>query len=141
MSKIWKQEFTIEGINNLGENTLSHLLEMKFIEYGDDYIKASMPIKSHHKQPMGLLHGGATAALAETIGSVASVLCMDSMDTTAVGIELNINHLSSATAGIVFATCRPIKIGRTLHVWDIHIHHESGKQLSVSRLTTMIKKR
>jgi 1,4-dihydroxy-2-naphthoyl-CoA hydrolase len=137
--KIWKQEFTLEGLNALNTNTLSAVLNMEFTEAGDDYLVAKMPVTPKHKQPMGLLHGGATAALAETIGSVASVLCLSEMGQSAVGVELNINHLSSATEGEVFATVRPIKIGRTIHVWDISIVHETGKPLSASRLTTMVR--
>lgn len=137
--RIWKQEFTLEGLNSLNTNTLSALLEMEFTEAGDDYLTAKMPVTDKHKQPMGLLHGGATAALAETIGSVASVLCLEEMGQSAVGVELNINHLSSATEGEVYATVRPIKIGRTIHVWDISIVHDSGKPLSASRLTTMVR--
>ena len=137
--RIWKQEFTLEGLNALNTNTLSSVLEMEFTEVGDDYLIAKMPVTDKHKQPMGLLHGGATAALAETIGSVASVLCIEEMGQSAVGVELNINHLSSATQGDVYATVRPIKVGRTIHVWDISIVHDSGKPLSASRLTTMVK--
>lgn len=138
--KIWKQEFNLEGLNQLGNGTLSEHLQMTFIDSGDDFLKMKMPVHSHHKQPLGLLHGGATAAMAETIGSVASVLCLESVEESAVGIELNINHLSSVRAGEVIATARPIKIGRTIHVWDIRIQSDQGKLVSVSRLTTMIKR-
>jgi len=138
--KIWKQDFTLEGLNELGNNTLGSHLDMEFIEFGDDYLVLRMPVKEKHKQPLGLLHGGATAALAETIGSVASVLCLESLEYSAVGIELNINHLSSISEGFAIAMAKPIKIGRTLHVWDIRIHNEDGKPVSVSRLTTLIKK-
>lgn len=136
---IWKQEFTLEGINQMAKGTLSDFLGMTFSNFGPDYLEMTMEVKPQHKQPMGLLHGGVTAAMAETIGSVASVLAGEGPLPSAVGIELNINHLSSVQQGTVIARCSPIRIGRTIHVWDIRIRNDVGKNISAARLTTMIK--
>lgn len=136
---IWKQQFTLEGINAMCDQGLGAHLGIKYTNYGPDYLEATMPVTSNHIQPMGLLHGGATASLAESIGSIASVLCCEGSNMSAVGVELNINHLRSATDGHVRAICRPVKVGRTIHVWNIEIFDEMDRQISVSRLTTMVK--
>ncbi len=136
---IWKQEFTLEGLNGLSQQTMLEALGISFTGFGDDYLQATLPVDERTVQPQGLLHGGATAALAETLGSVASLLCIE--DTTKwqpVGIELNINHLRSATAGQVIGTVRPIRLGRRIHVWEIDIRNETNKRISVSRLTVAI---
>lgn len=137
--KIWQKEFSLEGLNAMNGEGLGGHLGIKFTAFGDDYLVAEMPVTSSHKQPMGLLHGGATAALAETIASVASLLAAEPEKFKAVGVELNINHLRSATEGKVEAICKPIKLGRNIHVWNIDIFDEAKSQISVSRLTTMVK--
>ena len=137
--QIWKNQPTLELLNKTGENTLVDHLNIQFIEIGDDYLKASMPVDKTTVQPMRLLHGGASAVLAETIGSVASFLCVDTTKESVVGVEINANHLSPAHEGdIVTATVRPIKVGRQLHVWDIKIHRSDGRQICVSRLTIAV---
>jgi len=136
---IWSAKPNLEILNAVGQNNMTGHLGIEFIEAGDDYLKATMPVDERTKQPMGLLHGGASAVLAETMGSVASMLTLKNVATQGVvGIEINANHLSSAKSGKVIGTVKPIKIGRTLQVWDIQIEDEKGKKICISRLTTMI---
>jgi 1,4-dihydroxy-2-naphthoyl-CoA hydrolase len=136
---IWKQSFDLEGLNAMTSNGLSGHLGIKFIRFDDRCLIAEMPVTEDHKQPLGLLHGGATAALAETLGSIASVLATEGQIPSAVGVELNINHLRSVREGKVIGICSPIKLGKTIHVWNIEIFGESERQISASRLTTMVK--
>lgn len=139
MNKIWKQSFTIENLNTISKNTLVENLGIEFTEFGDDFLTAKMPVDDRTVQPMRLLHGGANAALAETLGSVASVLCLeDSNQFMPVGVELNANHLRAATKGFVYGTARPFRVGRTMHVWGIEITDEAGKLICVSRLTIAV---
>lgn len=138
---IWKNNPTVEGINAFHPNTLVEHLGIQFCEIGEDYLKATMPVDQRTKQPYGLLHGGASVALAETLGSVASVLIQENpMETHSVGIEINANHVKSAKTGKVTGTVRPIKIGRTIQVWNIEIHDENDQLCCSSRLTTITKK-
>lgn len=141
---IWKQTFDIEQLSAFSGNTLVSHLGIQFIEKGDDFLRASMPVNAHTVQPMRLLHGGASAALAETVGSVASLLCLDDINVQyAVGIELNISHLRSAHEGeTVYAVCRPYRIGRSVHVWNIEIGNEDGSKLfAACRLTMSVQKK
>ena len=139
---IWKHPANLEQINAFSANTMVEHLGIVFTEIGDDYLVAKMPVDSRTVQPFRLLHGGASVALAETIGSSASVLCIENIEKQApVGVEINANHLRSATKGFVYATCKPIKIGRTLHVWTIEIKNEEEKLVCVSRLTIAIIER
>jgi 1,4-dihydroxy-2-naphthoyl-CoA hydrolase len=137
--RIWKQDFSLEGINQLSSNTLSDHIGIEFVEAGDDFLSARMPVDQRTKQPMGLLHGGANVVLAETITSVASVLCLeDPSRQTVVGLEINANHLRAVTEGWVTGTCKPVRIGRTIHVWNIEIHDQKGRLSCVSRITIAI---
>lgn len=135
---IWKQRRTIQELNELGKDTLGEVVGMEFTEIGDNYLVMSMPVNKKTHQPYGLLHGGASAALIETIGSVASNLCIDPKTQIAVGIELNCSHLRGVRSGTVFAVCTPIRIGRTLHVWDVKIKTETQKICCVGRLTVNV---
>ena len=136
---IWKQQFTPDGLNKLIRSTLAEHLDIKFTESGNDFLKATMPVDKRTVQPLGLLHGGASSALAETIGSVASVMCLDDFPKhSSVGVEINANHLRKVTSGVVTATARPVRLGRKIHVWNIDIHDEPGNLICVSRLTCMI---
>ena len=141
--KIWKIPPSLELLNKTGENTLVDHLNIKFTEIGDDYLKASMPVDKTTVQPMRLLHGGASVALAETMGSVASVLCLDDLSKqSVVGVEINANHLSSAKEGdTVTAVVQPIKVGRRLHVWEIKIYRSDERQICVSRITIAVVER
>ncbi|MFZ3231175.1 MAG: hotdog fold thioesterase [Pseudobdellovibrio sp.] len=135
---IWTQKPTLDKIQQLCTNTMCDTLGMIFTEIGDDFIKATMPVDARTKQPAGLLHGGASVALAESLGSIASSLCMKDTSTMPVGIEINANHLKSAKSGLVTGKVFPIRIGATMHVWNIEIHNEHEELLCVSRLTVMI---
>jgi 1,4-dihydroxy-2-naphthoyl-CoA hydrolase len=136
---IWYKNIPlIEELNNLGKGTLGDHLGMQFIEIGNDFLKATMPVNEKTKQPYGLLHGGASCALAETLGSVASALVINTEKFFCVGLEINANHLRSATHGLVTGLCTPIHIGARTHVWDIKIFNEAQKLVCISRLTTAI---
>ena len=135
---IWKTPATLEGLNALHEGTMGEATGMHFSEIGPDYLEMTMPVDERTRQPLGMLHGGASAALAETIGSVASTLCLDSEKAYPVGVELNCSHLRGVRDGTVTARCEPVRIGRTLHVWQIHVRDERQKLVCVSRLTVAI---
>ena len=138
--KIWKQPYTLEAINALGRHTLVEQLNIEFIEVGDDYIVARMPVDYRTVQPMRILHGGASVALAESMGSVAGVLCLDDLAThTIVGVEINANHLRSVPeGGTVYAKASPIRLGRRIQVWNIEIRDGQERLTCVSRLTIMV---
>jgi 1,4-dihydroxy-2-naphthoyl-CoA hydrolase len=138
---IWKSPQSLEELRERAENTMGQHLEMEFVELGEDFLKMKMPVIAKTKQPMGLLHGGATAALAETIGSISAVMCVDAERESIVGLELNINHVRAMKEGFVFATCKPFHLGRTTHVWNIEIKDEKERLVSVARLTTMVIKK
>ncbi len=118
--------------------TMGEYLQMEWAAIGDDFLKMRMPVDERTKQPYGLLHGGASCALAETIGSVASFLVIDTTKFICVGLEINANHVRSAKQGFVTATCIPLHLGKTTHVWDIKIHDDNEKLICVSRLTVAI---
>ena len=111
---------------------------MRFTESGDDFLRLSMPVDERTKQPVGLLHGGASAALIETVGSVASNFVAAAQGKTAVGTELNCSHLRSAREGHVHGTCRALRIGRSTHVWEVRVEDDRGRMVCVGRLTTMV---
>lgn len=139
MSTLWKNEpHGLSALNDHSRNTMAELLEIRFSEIGDNYLKATMPVCHKTHQPHGLLHGGASAALAETIGSVASWLAIDRSKQMCVGIEINCNHLRAKKDGIVTATAEPLHIGATTHVWDVRIRDEKEKLVCISRLTVAI---
>lgn len=138
---IWKSPQSLDELRERAKNTMGQHLEMEFVELGEDFLKMKMPVIAKTKQPMGLLHGGATAALAETIGSISAVMCVDAERESIVGLELNINHVRAIKEGFVFATCKPFHLGRTTHVWNIEIKDEKERLVSVARLTTMVIKK
>ncbi len=135
---IWNGEITTELLNNLNKNTLGEFFEIEFTEVGADFLKATMPVINKTKQPFGLLHGGASVALAETIGSVASWCCVNRDLFIGVGIEINANHLISVTEGKVTAICSPIKVSGKLHIWEIKIYNDKQELCCISRFTCMI---
>lgn len=140
---IWKQPATVDGLNNLNNNTLASALGITITEVGPDYLTAEMPVGSSTVQPFRILHGGASVALAETLGSIASTLSIDDLSKhTAVGLEINANHLKSVReGGRVTGTVRPVRIGRQIHVWNIEIRDEKGDLSCISRLTVTIVER
>ncbi len=141
MSIWYKKNYTIEELNGLSTGTMGQFLGMEFTEIGDDFMKMHMPVDHRTKQPYGLLHGGASAALAETIGSVASSMCINTEKQICVGMEINCNHLKGVSDGFVIATVKPIHIGASSHVWDIRIEDEKDRLICVSRLTVAILKK
>ena len=142
MNIVWnKSDISIEVLNDFSKKTMAEQLDIRFTEIGESYLKATMPVCYKTHQPYGLLHGGASATLAETIGSVASWLTIDREKQICVGIEINCNHLRPKKDGIVIATAEPLHIGATTHVWDIKIHDEKEKLVCVSRLTVAVLKK
>ena len=136
---IWKKPFSLEGMNKLSRDCMVEHLGIEFTEIGHDYIKASMPVDKRTHQPMGLLHGGASVALAETIGSTGAVLACDE-GYAGVGLEINANHMRGVRSGHVHATAKAVHVGRTTHVWSIEIVDDEGKMVCMSRLTMAIIK-
>ena len=135
---IWKVKPDVEVINNFNKDTLVAHLGIEIVEVGEDYIKSKMPVDHRTRQPMGLLHGGASVVLSESVGSMASWLVTADQTKNIVGIEVNANHLKSAKSGFVFGITKPIRIGRTLHVWNTEIYNADDNLLCVSRLTVMV---
>ena len=139
---IWKQPVDIQVLNSLTSNSIVKHLGIEFTDYGDNFLSAKMPVDHRTKQPFGLLHGGASVTLAETVGSMASTLVIeDSKRNMAVGVEINANHLIPAVEGFVHATATPFRLGKSLHVWNIEIKNEADKLVCVSRLTIAIIQR
>ena len=140
---IWKHTPEIDHMNAFSKNTLGDNLGMVFTEVGDDFMKATMPVDHRTRQPFGLLHGGASVALAETLGSVASQYCIDDPGNYyGVGLEINANHVRSASSGLVTGVVKPVRVGKTSHVWNIEIFDDKDKLVCVSRITiAIIKKR
>ncbi len=139
---IWfKKDLSLADFENLGKDTMGDHIGIRFSELGDHYLKATMPVDHRTKQPYGLLHGGASVALAETLGSVGSALVIDPEQFICVGQEINANHIRSARSGQVTGTAIPIHLGATSHVWEIRIHDEQDKLVCISRLTVAILKK
>lgn len=135
---IWFEQVTVEQLNSRPKNHIGGLLDIVFTEIGDDYLCATMPVDERTHQPAGILNGGASVVLAETLGSIASYLCINPERFIAVGLEVNANHLRSVSSGYVKGICKPLHIGAKTHVWDIKLYNEKGKITCVSRLTTAI---
>ena len=135
---IWFQPLSIEDFKNASINMDKHL-GIEVTEIGDDYIVARMPVVEKTKQPYGILHGGASCVLAESIGSMAAALSMDKTKKYPVGIEINANHISSPTEGYVHAKAVPVHIGGSTSVWNIDITNDDGKRVAFSRFTAMHK--
>lgn len=134
---IWNSKVDLGTLNKMSKNMVS-LLDIQFSEITDDSLTATMPVDSRTQQPFGILHGGASVVLAETVGSVASNLVIGQGDFLPVGLEINANHLRPVFEGRVSAKCTPIHVGKKSHVWDIRITNEEGKMVCVSRLTVAI---
>lgn len=139
---IWhKKDLLLQEIIHLGKGTMGEHIGLVFTEVGPDYIKGTMPVDARTRQPYGLLHGGASCVLAETLGSVASALVIDQEKFICVGLEINANHIRGVREGIVTGIAKPLHIGASTHVWDIRIHDEREKLVCVSRLTVAILKK
>jgi len=132
---LWKTRTTLEQLEKRSKNTLIAHLGIEFLEIGDDYLKARMPVDSRTKQPAGLLHGGASVALAETLGSVAAGLCVNREAKEIVGLEINANHIRPVHEGWVTGITKPIHVGNSTQIWEIRIYNEEDKLVCISRLT------
>jgi len=135
---IWFKQYELKELNDLNKNTLNENLGIEFTELTEDSVSAKMPVDSRTVQPFRILHGGASAALAETLGSVAAMMCLDIEKQIPVGLELNINHLRSESSGFITGTCKAVHVGKSTHVWSIEIKNAAGKMVAISRLTTMV---
>ena len=137
---IWKSPRTLEALNAASEHTAIRHLGIVFSEIGEDYLRATMPVDERTRQPYGLLHGGASVVLAETLGSVGASMCVDGAKYLCVGQEINANHVRSARSGLVTGTTRPVHLGGRTQVWAIDIVNETDELLCISRLTIAVVK-
>jgi len=139
---IWfKKDLRIEQFAALSSGTMDKFLGIEWVELGENFVKARMPVDHRTIQPYGLLHGGASCVLAETIGNFASAMVIDHEQYYCVGLEINANHIHSASGGFVNATCIPLHLGKRTHVWDIKIHDDNAQLICVSRLTVALLQR
>ena len=138
---IWKSIRSVQELNSGRVGTLLEHLGIEFTEIGDDFICGTMPVDGRTRQPYGLLHGGASVALAETLGSMGAAMCVDAAEYQCVGQEINANHLRAARSGLVTGTARPVHVGGRSQVWTIDITNDAGKLVCTSRLTIAIIRR
>jgi len=139
MSKqIWITPITLEEVNLRAQNSLSEHLGIEFTEVGDDFLIATMPVDHRTLQPMGILHGGASCALAETVGSAAANYCVNQNFKICVGLDININHIRPVKSGYVKGIAKPLHLGEKTHVWEIKIFNELDQLISASRLTIAV---
>ncbi|KQN34508.1 hypothetical protein ASE92_13010 [Pedobacter sp. Leaf41] len=134
----WFKDFTVEELNGRPKNHIGALLGIEFTKIGDDFIEGTMPVDERTHQPAGILHGGASVVLAETLGSIASYMLIDPEKYVAVGLEVNANHLRPVKSGLVKGICTPIHIGAKTHIWDIKLFNDRGKMSCISRLTVAV---
>lgn len=138
---IWAHPLTIESLNKMSENTLVSHLDIKITDIGPDYLEGTMPVDKRTHQPFGLLHGGASCVLAESLGSIAANCCIDTKEYMAVGQHIEATHLRSATTGIVKGKAKPINLGKSSQAWRIEIFNEEGKLLCDSKIIMAIVKK
>ena len=135
---IWKYQASVDDLNKLCENSMVSHIGIEFTEIGEDYISANMPVAYHTHQPDGILHGGASVVLAETLGSVASNLCVDRTNKICVGLDINANHVRSERSGHVIGTTKPVHLGASTHIWEIKITNENNLLVCIARLTMAV---
>lgn len=135
---IWKQDTSLDRLNGLSANTMMETLGIRFTEVGDDWLRGTMPVDHRTHQPYGLLHGGASVVLAETLGSMAAMLTLDPAQEAAVGLDINANHIRGVRSGTVTGTARAVHIGRSTQVWEIRIETEAGELVCISRITMAV---
>jgi len=135
--RIWKTSISVEEITAANKDTAASHLGIEFLEVGDDFIRGRVPVDARTRQPYGLLHGGVSVVLAETLGSVAAHFCCGEGQ-RAVGLDINANHLRGVTQGWVTGTVRPVHIGRTTQVWQIDLTNDEGQLTCVSRITMAV---
>jgi 1,4-dihydroxy-2-naphthoyl-CoA hydrolase len=138
---IWRSPRTVEELNGNREGTLIANLGILFTEIGADFVRGTMPVDTRTAQPYGLLHGGASVALAETLGSMGAAMCVDAAEYQVVGQEINANHVRAARSGLVTGTARAVHLGGRTHVWTIDIVNEAQKLVCISRITMAVIKR
>ncbi len=138
---IWKSTPDLSALNQLASNTLVGHLGIQFVEIGNEYIRATMPVDHRTSQPEGLLHGGASLALAETLGSVGAYLCIDPLINQCVGLEINASHLQAVREGYVTGVAKPLRLGRSTHVWEIRIIDSDERLVCISRITLAVLNR
>ena len=138
LCSMWKSDFNINQINEMCKSTIHDALGIQIVEKGTDSLTGTMPVDSRTVQPMRILHGGANVVLAESLGSIASLMIIDNETEICVGLDINANHIRAAKSGIVKGVARPINIGRKIHVWEIRITDEDGKLTCISRLTVTV---
>ena len=135
---IWKQDTDLARLNGWSVNTMMETLGIRITEVGEDWLRGTMPVDHRTHQPYGLLHGGASVALAETLGSTAAMLTLDPEKEIAVGLEINANHVRGVRSGIVTGTAKTLHTGRSTQVWEIRIENEAGELVCVSRITMAV---
>lgn len=138
---IWKKQFTLDDLKALHVDTAEGHLGIEFTGMGDDWLAARMPVDKRTVQPFRILHGGASVLLAESVGSCAANFCVDQEQFYCVGLDINANHIRGMKSGWVTGTARPLHLGRSTHVWQIHITNEAGALVCVSRLTMSVLRR
>jgi 1,4-dihydroxy-2-naphthoyl-CoA hydrolase len=135
---IWRKHFDLGALNARNAGTLNDALGIRLTEIGDDYLRGTMPVDARTRQPFGLLHGGASVALAETLGSLAGWMVLPPDGGRAVGLEINANHVRAVREGTVTGTARPLHVGRSTQVWEIRIEDGAGRLSCVSRITLAV---
>ena len=135
---IWKTPLHLEDLQKKCAGTFISHLKIVFTEVGDDYLKAQMPLGPHHLQPMGIMHGGVSCSVAETIGSAAANYCVDAKTHFCVGLDINTNHIRQVTTGVLTAIARPYHLGKKTQVWSIEIRDDNNNLISISRLTVAV---
>lgn len=141
MTSIWKHTPTLEELNALAPNTALETLGIEYTAIGDNWLQARMPVDRRTHQPIGLLHGGASVLLAETLGSTGANLCVDTEKSYCVGLDINANHIRGVSTGWVIGTAEALHLGRTTQVWAIRIESEEGKLVCIARLTMAVTQR
>lgn len=135
---IWFRKPSLEEANQAYDTTIMGVLDIRITEIGEDFITGTMPVDTRTHQPFGILHGGASVVLAETLGSFAANYCVDTAKFYCVGLDINANHLRSVRSGLVTGTARPVHVGKSTQVWEIRIVDENGKSACISRLTMAV---
>lgn len=138
---IWTVTPNLEQMTEASKNTAVSHMGIEYLEIGDDYVKGRMPVDERTVQPFGILHGGSSVVLAETLGSMAANCCLKDGNTVAVGLEINANHIRPVTGGWVYGTATALHIGSTTQVWEIRLENEQGKLTCISRLTMAVTRR
>lgn len=135
---MWKSDYSIDQVNSMSKNTILDVLGIEITEKGEDFLVGKMPVDSRTVQPMRILHGGANVVLAETLGSIASLMIINPDEEISVGVDVNANHIRSVKSGWVTGIAKPISIGRKIHVWEIKITDEEERLTCISRLTVSV---